>query len=370
MKAFTRQFSTRENLLPISAGITFGIMVLLFILAQILYITGLLEEEPPFNEKMQVFELVKLKFTPPVKQKIIHETAFRPQNTGKRRIVRRQPTQTQPVKRRSKAASLVKDFDPTKYLSNNRAAGRRGRGRTAKQADASVSTNIQRKSSALARFDIPSDNSALQTTLAVSRRVANGGAENTSQINLGSGGSSLGKGFGSDGVGSSGVDFSGSGSGRARRGNGTGSHAGSARISLPSGSGGNDAALDLHALIKWMKAHPGRIPKLVAHDMGHRSGDLSSAVSFRMRGHQYSLFLSCNEIEMLLRICLVDGKEFTLLKDNGIREASNFLILGNVVRNGENIRSLISSRRAPAGTAENFYRIFWSWWLNEQKKMK
>lgn len=234
-----------------------------------------------------------------------------------------------------------------------------------KHSRTEISTYTRQQSSARAQFDFPSDNSALQTTLAVSRRVAAGGAENTGQIYLGGDEGSLGHGAGIDGVSGTGVGFSDTGRGRAQRGSETGS--GSAKISLPSGSGGNSATLDLHALIRWMKSHPKPISKLVAYNMEHSAGDLSSAVSFRMNGQRYDLFLSCNEIEMLLRICLVDGKEFILLKDNGIKETSNFLMLGNVVRSGNEIRSLISSRQAPAGTAAGFYRIFWSWWQNEQK---
>ena len=152
---------------------------------------------------------------------------------------------------------------------------------------------------------------------------------------------------------------------RASRGGSGGS--GGSTISLPLGGGGQEVAIDIHALIKWMKAHPGAIPKLVAHDMGHRAGDLSSAVPFRHQGKRYFLFLSCNEIELLLRICLIDGADFTLLKDNGIREESNFLIIGSVVREHTSIQSLISSRKAPTNRATAFYRIFWAWWQAQEK---
>ena len=99
--------------------------------------------------------------------------------------------------------------------------------------------------------------------------------------------------------------------------------------------------------------------------MGHQGGDLSSAISFNMRGKNYTLFLSCNEVELLLRICLVEGNDFTLLKDSGIREESNFLTIGDVVRNVNKIQSLISSRKAPGAKAAIFYQIFWSWWLQQ-----
>jgi hypothetical protein len=371
MKALIKTMTDRENLLPISAGITFGLLVLAFLLAQILRVSGLLNEENPFSEKMQVFEVIRLKFTPQVTEPVAPPTPTRMQHRAETRVAPRQASTVETARKSAPISALAQDFDPTQFLENDRAAGRSGRGRNARQPDAGISTNIQRQTSALAQFDLPAENSALQTTLALSRRIGNGGSENNSQINLGSGGSSLGGGSGSDGFGAGGVDFdgTGNGNGRSRRGKGAG-NGGTAQIALPAGSGGGDAALDLHALIKWMKAHPGQIPKLVAHDMGHNPSDLASATAFQMNGRQYHLFLSCNEVELLLRICLVDGQEFTLLKDSGIKETSNFLILGNVVRNGAEIRSLISSRQAPAGAAKNFYRIFWSWWLNEEKKVK
>lgn len=371
MKALNKSIADRENLLAISAGITFGILVLIFLLAQLLFITGILDEESTLAEQMQVFEVIRLKFTPPIPESVVPPKPMQMQQRVESRMAPQPASRAEAVQQPSTKTSLAADFDPTQYLENDRTASRSGRGRKMQQPDPGISTNISRPSNALAYVDLPGDNSALQTTQVLSRRIGNGGADRGSQINLGSGGSSLGGVTGSDGFGAGGVDFggAGNGNGRARRGNGT-QTGGSAQISLPAGNGGGETALDLHALIKWMKAHPGRIPKLVAHDMAHNPGDLSSATAFQMNGRNYHLFLSCNEIELQLRICLVDGGEFTLLKDSGIKETSNFLILGNVVRNGAEIQSLISSRRAPAGAAENFYRIFWSWWLNEEQKMK
>lgn len=371
MKALNKSISDRENLLGISAGITFGILLLIFLLAQLLYMSGALDADSPLAEKMQVFEVIRLKFTPPVIESVVPPKPMQMKQRVETRVAPQPSNRAEALQRPSPVTSLAADFDPTQYLENDRAASRSGRGRKMRQPDPGISTNIARPASALAHVGLPGDNSALQTTQVLSRRIGTGGADAGNQINLGSGGSSLGGGTGSDGFGAGGVDFggAGSGNGRARRGNGN-QTGGSAQIALPAGNGGGEAALDLHALIKWMKAHPGPIPKLVAHDMAHNSGDLSSATGFQMNGRAYHLFLSCNEIELQLRICLVDGGEFTLLKDSGIKETSNFLILGNVVRNGAEIRSLISSRRAPAGSAENFYRIFWSWWLNEEQKMK
>ncbi len=131
------------------------------------------------------------------------------------------------------------------------------------------------------------------------------------------------------------------------------------------GSGGG---VSLLALIEWMKKHPGLIPKLVAHEMGHQSEDLSSAVNFVVQGRSFTLYLSCNEHELLLRICLVEGDDYTMLKDNGIKENSNFLVAGDVIRQNGQIQSLISSRQAPGEVANRFYRIFWSWWQSVRTK--
>lgn len=136
-------------------------------------------------------------------------------------------------------------------------------------------------------------------------------------------------------------------------------------IALPQGN--ENQTMNLQDLIVWMKSHPGALPKLVQHDMEHNPGDLAAAVSFNAQGKQYELFLSCNEADMLLRICLIQDKQFTLLKDNGIKEASNYLATGEVVRAGATIQSLITSRQAPGETARQFYRIFWQWWEGERR---
>ncbi|MDQ7052838.1 MAG: hypothetical protein Q9P14_08090 [candidate division KSB1 bacterium] len=102
--------------------------------------------------------------------------------------------------------------------------------------------------------------------------------------------------------------------------------------------------------------------------MGHERGDLSSKVSFRYRGRQYTFFLSCNEHELFLRVCLVEGNDFILLKDSGIQEESHFLTIGDVIRRRGRIESLISSRKAPGDRADQFYSIFWAWWQTVEKK--
>ena len=222
-----------------------------------------------------------------------------------------------------------------------------------------LSTDVAVEDRTVAEYElkgIVTDNNAIKP---VTRKSLAGGNEGPT-VALGGNSNSFG-----NGIDSSSYTIPGRGTSRAGRGTGDGS--GGAKISLPFSAGGQDIAIDLHALIKWMKAHPGDIPKLVAHDMGHMSGDLSSAVTFRFQNVPYILFLSCNEVELLLRICLIEGKYFTLLKDSGIREESNYLVIGNVVRENNLIQSLISSRRAPTDRANTFYQIFWSWWQSQQK---
>jgi len=367
MQMLTEFFHKKDNLLFISAGITMMIMALLFLVAQMLGFTALVDEETLKDTQMEVREIVKLKFTRPIKTPPPLKFSRQPSLQHRQKTYQPEPTPQRTADSRPAAriANLLNGFDKDQFLSSRTGAARRGTVHRANRNHAGINTNVERDLSTVSEFDIVSGVTSTNAPGLVARRSGGGGL-NTTQVGIG-GASSFGNGLGGSDLNGAGfgADLCGRGTSRTSRG-GTGNGAGAARISIPSGSGGGESALDLHALIKWMKAHPGIIPKLVAYDMGHRSGDLSSAVIFQMNGKNYQLFLSCNETEMLLRICLVEGNEFTLLKDNGIKEVSNFLITGNVVRERGQIRSLISSRRAPAGKANVFYQIFWSWWLSQQ----
>jgi hypothetical protein len=151
---------------------------------------------------------------------------------------------------------------------------------------------------------------------------------------------------------------------RTSRSSGLGS--GGPTLSMPTGLSGQESRLDLNELIEWMKKHRGIIPGLIQYEMGHQSEDLSSAVGFTAGGRRFQLYLSCNEVEMLLRICLIEKDMFTLLKDNGIKEESNYLNIGKVTWANQQIKSLITTRQAPRGQASAFYSIFWSWWLTQK----
>ena len=360
MKSITEFIEKQKNLIPLSAWITLGVLILVFILAQIFSFTGMLTKDDPLHQQMEIRELVKLRFDTKPVEKPPKKVKFKTKKnrTGFERVQRKSHPKRQEAKARPNIASLVQGLNFKKLISNQSAAAKRGSSNN-KMKSASISTNKSNRLSAISTIDLSSQISKQGFSGPATRKSAGSGGHG-SKVGIGSG-HHVGAGTGVGGVALAGL---GTGTGRATR--GTGTHSGGAKITLPSAAGGDDAAIDIHALIKWMKAHPGTIPKLVAYDMGHNKEDLSSAVRFKLNGKSYRLFLSCNEVELLLRICLVDGSDFTLLKDAGIQEESNYLTIGDVVRQNARIKSLISSRRAPGDRAARFYQIFWSWWLKEQ----
>lgn len=359
MKAIIDYFKKQDNLVSLSAWITFGIMFFIFVVAQILTFAGVIDDKDRTDDKMEVRELIKLKIPPPVLREQPQVLKF---DTKRTLSIKPNKSQQREEQKQAKAslniADLVQGFDMKSLVSRESNAARRGSSNRTNPATAGITTDVNRQGRTLDNYDLSGILENRSASFSAGRRSAMGGA-NGPKVGIG-GTSHSGTGTGSGGTG---LALTGTGTGRSTRGTGTGN--GGATITLPSGSGGDGASLDIHALIRWMKAHPGAIPKLVAYEMGHRGDDLASAVSFTMRGKNYTLFLSCNETELLLRICLVQGNGFTLLKDNGIREESNFLTIGDVVRNAGRIQSLISSRTAPGENAPMFYQIFWSWWLQQ-----
>lgn len=361
MKTIIDYFRKQNNLLATSTWITMGTMVLMFILAQILAFTSIVDDPENKQEKMELREIVKLQFTPKIEKEIPQKIKLQPQkmiitksNKPEKHDNPQQPKQSISV------ASLAQGFDMKKLVSRETNAARKGGSNRSNPTVAGVSTDVDRQGRTLDDFDLSGVLENRNAPFSAGRRSSQGGAGGP-KVGIG-GNSSIGTGTGSGGTG---IALSGRGTNRASRGSGVGNGTGGASISMPSGSGGGSASLDIHALIKWMKAHPGAIPKLVAYDMGHQSADLSSAITLNMNGKNYTLFLSCNETELSLRICLVEGNGFTLLKDSGIREESNYLTIGDVVRDANKIQSLISSRKAPGNKAATFYQIFWSWWLQQ-----
>ena len=360
MKTIIDYFKKQDNLLGLSAWITTGIMMLIFILVQIFTFTGISDESEELKEKMEVRELIKLSFTPQVPEEIPQMIEIRKVENIKPAKVHAKRINFKPQQASSSIdiKNLIQGFDIKSLIYREARAAKKGGSNRSNLANAGVLTDVSRTGRAVDNFDLAGVIESRSSAFPTGRRSTQGGS-NGPRVGTG-GSSSVGSGIGTDGTG---LALSGKGMSRSTRGSGNGN--GGATITIPSGSGGNDVMLDIHALIKWMKAHQGIIPKLVAYDMGHRSGDLSSAISFTINGKNYTLFLSCNEIELLLRICLIENNDFTLLKDNGIREESNFLTVGDVVHDANRIQSIISSRKAPGNKAAAFYKIFWSWWLQQ-----
>lgn len=361
MRTIINYLRNGDDLRTLSGGITLVILLLMFIIAQIIALTNMINSPVSNEPKMELKELVKLEFRPKPEREIPKQLKLdvttQPIITQPKPDIQSSPAPQQPI---VTAAAVAQGFDLKKLLTSETNAAKKGSSNRSNPLVAGVSTEVNRAGRTLDDFDLSGVLDNRNASFAAGRRSTPGGSGGP-KVGIG-GVSGLGTGTGSGGTG---LALSGRGTNRASRGAGIGNGNGVATISLPSGKGGGKATLDIHALIRWMKAHPGIIPKLVAYDMGHQPDDLSSAVNFTMNGRSYTLFLSCNETELLLRICLVEGQVFTLLKDNGIREESNFLIVGDVVRNGAAIQSLISSRQAPGDRAAHFYQIFWSWWLQQ-----
>jgi len=356
MKAITDYIKQQDNLFTLSAWITLTIMLFLFILMQILSFAGLVNVSDNSREKMEIRELIKLRFTPQLREEKHKTFSLQKKEVTNATPVAKNHEEKKETKASVDIASIVQDFDIKKVTYRQSKVAKRGSSSGSNPDIAGISTKINRDAKNLDKFDLSGVLESRNSSFSASRRSSIGGS-NGSKVGIGNT-SHVGT-----GIGSKNLDLAGREMNRAIR--GTGNRNSRATIDLSSGSGENSEVIDLHALIKWMKAHPGPIPKLVAYEMGHQAGDLSSSVSFTLNGRKFYLLLSCNEFELLLRICLIKGNDFTLLKDNGIREESNFLTIGDVVRDNKGIQSLISSREAPGNKAAIFYQIFWFWWQQQ-----
>lgn len=357
----------KKRMYQLSAGFTLMFMLTVFVVAQIITYRGLSKDDELQQKRMQVQELIKLEFLPRPE-----ETPKRFSQTPTRITVEkksanfRKEAQAVPQEATPSVAAISGGFDLQKLITRRSVSARRGGGGQQNPEHTGVSVATENQVSSILDLDSDQAYSDKHAPMTASKRgVAGGGSGLRVAVGAGRGPGAGTNGLGVAGDGLDGAAFTGSGSGKGRSVRGTGTGNGDARITLPSVAGGDDAAIDLHALIKWMKAHPGPIPKLVAYDMGHRGDDLSSSVPFTLGGRQYRLYLSCNEMELLLRICMVEAEDYTLLKDNGIKESSNYLTVGDVVKKAGDIQSLISSRQAPAERADRFYQIFWSWWQQQ-----
>jgi hypothetical protein len=352
----------REDLKPDSFWITLIVLFFIFLLAQIFGFTSRIEEE----EKIVRIELRER--TPPLKFARKNERPKRRKTKGPAPKAKTPNTaktkRSEMAKSKTKSAdisSLVKSFNPKQFMKSENNVRRTVNKNPSETTSFSKNLSRSAKSTVLAN-DLSLEVSSRPTAVPGGRRGAPSASESNS-VDVGDASSGVGtvNGF-------SGGIAGGAGTGRATR--STGGGRGGATITFPGDGDGEEATLDIHDLIKWMKEHPGKIPRLVGYEMGHKQGDdLSSAVKFNMGGRSFTMFLSVNEKELLLRICLIENGDFTLLKDNGIKETSHFLTSGDVVYEASVINSLISSRRAPQDIAAGFYNIFWGWWEVERAKM-
>ena len=355
MSRLNNYIASKKNLLPDSAVV--GILFLLFtyIISHFLSYDIMAEEVEPEKEKAEIHEIVKLQ--PKKPKKFVRKKSRKKNRQPKAKTKSRsKKTQTETSAPKINVKELLQSMSAKSLVQNQKTSSRSRPGRHSNISNVKVNANASPHS-----FDRTSNFSA--AVAAGSHRGSAGAPGNAAGAGIGAG-IDVGEGSGA-GLAASGATLSaGSGVGRRsgrRSGNGAGS---GTTIGIPGlgGGGGGEDGVDIHDLIKWMKKHPGNIPRLVQHDMNHAASDLSSAITFRIKGRSYQLFLSCNAKDMLLRICLIEGKDFTLLKDNGIKAESTYLSTGDVVRNGSAIKSLITARRAPGSQASAFYSIFWSWW--------
>ncbi len=356
MTGLTEYIRNRDNLLPLSIYFGTGILLILFILLHLFGYEKMMQQMES-NKKMEVRELMKLSFKPRAKtaNRKLSSRAKKKPDKAKAKVSPLQKIESKPLVKAPDVQELMKGLN-TKRLIQKKTAIRRTVQSANILPNIGVNSSKRRTKRSVQKADFNISFSSTPSKRASGRRAVAGSSQGNS---IATGSVSRGATTGTD----NGVAISGRASTRTTRTAGSG--AAGATISLPStGDGDSEASIDLHALIEWMKKHPGTIPKLVAYEMGHNRGDLSSAVTFRQSGKNYTFYISCNEKELLLRVCLVERNTFILLKDKGITEESNFLTTGDVIRDGRRIQSLISARKAPGNKANAFYSLFWAWWQN------
>lgn len=119
----------------------------------------------------------------------------------------------------------------------------------------------------------------------------------------------------------------------------------------------------LRKLSEWMKRNPTPLPDAAKKFMEYKSNDLTSRVEFEIDGRVFEIFLLCIENIYEIKICLIEGKQTTLLKDQGFTQTSHFLRTGTVHRTQNEILAF-GTEQKPASKRETqeFYQIFLSWW--------
>jgi len=120
------------------------------------------------------------------------------------------------------------------------------------------------------------------------------------------------------------------------------------------------------ALVEWMKKNPSDLPVPVTRLMaqGRWNPDfLTSRVPFIIGDKQFDLLLMCKEELYEVHIILVEHQEATYLIDRNFQKQSNFLRVGDVGYQENEIADIGSQMRAAGENhTQEFYQIFLSWW--------
>ena len=116
---FKNYIANQDNLFPLSALISGAILLFVFIMTQILAYSSP-EDTELLNKKMEIRELVKLKFAPqgnkPRKQS---------SNPAKAKISKNEQPALQPAKRTKVVAALMQGFDIKDHISKKNVSNRK-----------------------------------------------------------------------------------------------------------------------------------------------------------------------------------------------------------------------------------------------------
>ncbi len=119
----------------------------------------------------------------------------------------------------------------------------------------------------------------------------------------------------------------------------------------------------LRKLSEWMRKNPAALPDAAKKFMEFKTNDLTSRVVFEIDGRVFEIFLLCVENIYQVKICLIEGKQTTLLKDQGFIQTSHFLRTGTVHRTKNEILAFGTEQKpASKNETQEFYQIFLSWW--------
>lgn len=378
MTALTSYLANKAKLRHLSVGITVTILLGIYMLTQWLTYTMGASLPEQWDETMEVREVIKMEIKPVQKSEpIVKELVKKFTKSSPAPKAKGAAPEPGSIPQLADVSALVQGFDMKNMIAQESPATRTPVQRPNTRA-VTVNSDVTVQEAGLVSEGLLATAFDVRPANQLAKRGSGGTPAQSSRVQIGNGrgeggasGNGPAVGWG-NGAGNSldGIPESRGIGTRNTRGPGGGSGIGPRLLlgGLDKNGEGSGGGVSLLELIEWMKKHPGLIPKLVAHEMGHQPEDLSSVVSFTGQDRSFTLYLSCNEHELLLRICLVEGNDYTMLKDNGIKENSNFLVAGDVIRQNRQIQSLISSRQAPGEVANRFYRIFWSWWKSVRGK--